>query len=64
MSNDKEKTKTERLNLLLEPEIFDYIKTVGAARKGSMTKYIEYLVKQDREAWKDNEAELRDILSR
>ena len=63
-NKDGESNKLVRLNLALDPDTYDYIKNVGAPRKGSMTAYIEYLVNQDREAWKDNEKQLREILSR
>lgn len=63
-NQEREKTKVVRMNLVLSEETFEYIKNVGAPRKGSMTAYIEYLVNRDREAWKDNEQALREILSR
>ena len=63
-NKDSESNKMVRLNLSLDQETYDYIKNVGSPRKGSMTAYIEYLVNQDREAWKDNEKQLREILSR
>ena len=56
--------KTTRLNVVLDADTFEYIKTIGAARFGSMTGYIEELVKRDREAWSDNEKALREILSK
>lgn len=61
---DQGKNKTKRLNLTLDPDTYDYISTIGAARYGSMTAYLEELVKRDREAWKDNEIQLREILKR
>ena len=60
----KNQGKTKRLNLTLDPDTFDYISTIGAARFGSMTAYIEELVKRDRESWKENEKQLREILKR
>lgn len=60
----KDQGKNKRLNLALDPDTFDYISTIGAARYGSMTAYIENLVIKDREAWKDNEKALREILDR
>lgn len=62
--NNREKTKSVRVNLVLSEDTYEYIKNVGSPRKGSMTAYIEYLVNQDREAWKDNEQALREILNR
>lgn len=62
--DNKDQGKTKRLNLVLDPDTFDYISTIGAARYGNKTKYIEELVRRDREAWKDNEQELREILKR
>ena len=62
--SNKEQPKTKRLNLSLDSDTYDYISTIGAARFGSMTAYIETLVSRDREAWKDNEAALREILNR
>lgn len=56
--------KMVRLNLLLSEDVYEYVKTIGTARYGSMTKYIETVINKDREAWKDNEIELRKILSR
>lgn len=63
-SSEKESNKIARLNLSLEQDTMEYIKTVGAARFGSMTAYIEELVRRDRESWKENEKALREILSR
>lgn len=63
-TTDKEQNKTARLNVALDVDTFDYIKTIGAARFGSMTGYIEELVRRDREAWSDNEKALREILAK
>ena len=63
-NQEREKTKIVRMNLVLSEDTYEYIKKVGSARKGSMTAYIEYLVNQDREAWKENEKALREILDR
>ena len=63
-NKENEQSKSKRLNLSLDPETYDYISTIGSARFGTMTAYIETLVKRDREAWKDNEDELREILKR
>lgn len=60
----KKTNKVARMNLALSEDTLEYIKTIGVARYGSMTGYIEELVRRDREAWKDNEKELREILSR
>lgn len=63
-NKENEQSKSKRLNLSLDPETYDYISTIGSARFGSMTAYIETLVNRDRESWKDNEEALREILKR
>ena len=63
-NSENEQSKSKRLNLSLDSETYDYISTIGSARFGSMTAYIEVLVKRDREAWKENEEQLREILKR
>ncbi len=63
-NNGKEQPKSKRLNLSVDSDTYDYVSTIGTARFGSMTAYIETLVKRDREAWKDNEEALREILNR
>lgn len=61
---EEESANTARLNLVLDQDTYDYIKNVGALRKGSMNAYIKYLVSQDREAWKANEKKLEELLKK
>lgn len=61
---EKEQKRTVRTSIVFEEDIFDYIKTIGAARFGTMAGYLEELVRRDREAWKENEEKLRELLSK
>ncbi len=54
--------KKVRVNFALDEEVFDYIKTIGAARYGSMTAYIEKLVNNDRAERKQKDAKIKELL--
>ena len=60
---EEEKPRT-RTSLVLDSELYDYAKEIGAKREGSIVAYIEMLIREDREAWKENEEALKEILSR
>lgn len=60
---EEEKPKT-RTSLVLDSDLYEYAKEIGAKREGSIVAYIEMLIKEDREAWKENEEALKEILSR
>lgn len=60
---EEEKPRT-RTSFVLDSELYDYAKEIGAKREGSIVAYIEMLIREDREAWKENEEALKEILSR
>ena len=60
---EEEKPRT-RTSLVLDSDLYEYAKEIGAKREGSIVAYIEMLIKEDREAWKENEEALKEILSR
>lgn len=60
---EEEKPRT-RTSLVLDSDLYEYAKEIGAKREGSIVAYIEMLIREDREAWKENEEALKEILSR
>ena len=61
---EKETKKTVRTSMMLNEDTFEYMKNIGAKRFGTIGAYIDELVKRDREAWRENEEKLRELLSK